>query len=239
MNLAIDFGNTCIKLGFFNENELLEVKIFERNKFKNIKKYIFKKNIKNIIISSVVGESEIFIKSFIKRNKIIKLETKTKLPVKNLYKTPETLGKDRIASVVGANFIFPKKNILVIDIGTCIKYDLINSKNEYLGGNISPGFDMRLKALHNFTAQLPLVKRKEINNLLGDTTETSILTGVFNGIKAEVDGIIEKYKMKFRDLKIILTGGDIIIFDNRIKNSIFAEPNLVLKGLNIILRFNK
>ncbi|MDD5570333.1 MAG: type III pantothenate kinase [Bacteroidales bacterium] len=239
MNLAIDFGNTCMKLGLFNDNILTEVKVFERNKLKELEKYVLKKNIKSIIISSVIRESEAFIKTFIKRNKIIKLENKTKLPIKNLYKTTKTLGKDRIADVVGANFIFPEKNVLVIDIGTCIKYDFINSKNEYLGGSISPGVEMRLKALHNYTDKLPLIKRREINNLIGNTTETSILSGVLNGISAEIDGIIEKYKIKFKDLKVILTGGDIIFFDNRIKNSTFAEPNLVLKGLNVILRYNQ
>lgn len=174
--------------------------------------------------------------------KFIELSGKTSLPVKNLYKTPETLGKDRIANAAGANYYFPGRNVLSIDAGTCIKYDFVNSENEYSGGAISPGLDMRFKALHHFTAQLPLIKKMKSGgeNLIGQTTKDSILSGVQNGVMAEISGIINQYRDKFKKVSVIITGGDSIFINTLVskKNRIFAVPDLTLLGLNIILDFN-
>uniref|UniRef100_UPI0030D97038 type III pantothenate kinase n=1 Tax=uncultured Salegentibacter sp. TaxID=259320 RepID=UPI0030D97038 len=147
--------------------------------------------------------------------------------------------KDRLALVAAGALKYQNKNLLVIDAGTCITFDFKNDKNEYLGGAISPGLQMRLKALHNFTAKLPLVKLEENITLIGDSTKNSILSGVLNGVAAELDGIIDRYKADYKYLTIILTGGDSQILSKRVKNGIFANPNFLLEGLNYILEFNK
>lgn len=170
--------------------------------------------------------------------KTLALDSSVSLPFKNLYQTPHTLGKDRIAAVAGAMQRFGSNNTLIIDAGTCIKYDYINSKNEYSGGAISPGINMRFKALNAFTDQLPLIEAKETFTLVGKSTEGSILSGVLNGVLAEAEGIILKYETLYSDLKVILTGGDMLFFEKGLKNTIFADPFLTLKGLNFILKHN-
>jgi type III pantothenate kinase len=167
------------------------------------------------------------------------LTESTPIPVKNLYKTPSSLGKDRIALAVGGAMIYKNKNILIIDVGTCITYDFVNDKNEYLGGGISPGIDMRLKSLHQFTAKLPLVEKKEMYSLIGNDTHSSILSGVLNGATEEVKGIIQLYQQQFNELNVILTGGDYIYFATLLKNTIFADQYFLLKGLNQILEYVK
>jgi type III pantothenate kinase len=168
----------------------------------------------------------------------ILLNSKTKLPVRNRYKTPGTLGSDRIASVAGAAKLFPGKNILVIDAGTCIKYDFITAQKEYLGGSISPGLRMRFQALHNFTDGLPLIQPGKISTLVGTSTKDSVLTGVELGIVNEINGFIADYKKKFGPVKVLLSGGDAALFAGHIKSSIFAAPNLIHTGLLDILKYN-
>jgi type III pantothenate kinase len=163
----------------------------------------------------------------------------TKIPLKNLYRSVSTLGSDRIAASVGAYFLQPDKNFLVIDAGTCIKYNFTNAQNEYLGGGISPGIQMRLISLHEHTSKLPLVKLTEDPiDLIGENTEQSILSGVVNGVISEIDGIIDGYQNRFPGILVLLTGGDSEFLAKRLKNSIFAHQNLVLKGLNDILNYN-
>ena len=165
--------------------------------------------------------------------------SETKIPLTNLYQSASTLGSDRLAASVGAYFLYPNANVLVIDAGTCIKYNFTNSKNEYLGGGISPGIRMKLKALQTFTSKLPLVEANfSYNELVGNNTQNSILSGVLNGSVAEIDGIISQYKLQFTDIICILTGGDSEYLAKRLKNSIFAHQNLVIKGLNDILNYN-
>ncbi len=165
----------------------------------------------------------------------------TPLPFENKYETPVSLGYDRVAAVAGASAIFPKKDVLVINAGTCITYDFITAKNTYLGGSISPGIQMRFKALHTFTGKLPLIKPDFETNvrIIGNNTERSIMSGVLNGISCEVDGIIDNYKLQFPELKVIISGGDYKYFDKSLKNNIFASPNIVLTGLNRIHDFNE
>ncbi|HZJ36686.1 MAG TPA: type III pantothenate kinase, partial [Gillisia sp.] len=157
----------------------------------------------------------------------------------NLYATPNTLGNDRIALVSAASKHFPTENVLVIDAGTCITYDFKNNKNEYLGGAISPGMEMRYKAMHNFTENLPLLDREEEIKLIGNSTNYCMHSGVIYGITFEIDGIIAAYQGQYKDLTIILTGGDAQFLCKRLKNSIFANSNFLLEGLNYILEFNK
>jgi len=198
-----------------------------------------KKNISSVIISSV-KEVPVEIINYLKKNySFIELSALTTIPIINLYKTPETLGKDRLASVVAAYSLYCGENVLVVDAGTCITYDIVNAKGEYYGGSISPGLNMRFKALHTFTGKLPLVSLINFNELIGTDTNKSILSGVINGITAEADAIIERYKKYYSPLKIIICGGDAQFLVDRLKNIIFAVPELVLIGLNEILDYNE
>ena len=155
-----------------------------------------------------------------------------------MYTTPATLGVDRIAAICGAIEIFPQQNCLVVDAGTCINYEFLDAALNYHGGAISPGIQMRFDALHKFTARLPLIKEFNKTELVGNSTESCMTSGVVNGVVAEVNGIIEKYAQKFPDLGVILCGGDAYFFENNLKQPIFAAPDLVLHGLNRILQHN-
>jgi type III pantothenate kinase len=179
--------------------------------------------------------------AFLKQNTyFLKLDSHTPLPVKILYKTPRKLGKDRIALAVAAYATFPGENVLVIDAGTTITYDVVNNKGEYLGGAISPGIRMRLKALHTFTGKLPLIEEPDtIPDWVGNDTRSAILSGVLNGVLAETEGFIQSYQARFPQLKIVLSGGDEKYFDKRLKNNIFALPNFVITGLKEILDYNE
>lgn len=152
--------------------------------------------------------------------------------------TPETLGKDRLAAVIAASNIFPGSDLLVIDAGTAITYDFINKDREYHGGSISPGINMRFKALNTFTGRLPLIDPEPFDQLIGLNTHEAILSGVMNGARYEMNGIIEDYQLKFPHLKTILTGGDAIYFDKKLKSNIFVSSNLVILGLKLILKYN-
>ena len=245
MVLVIDQGNSFIKIAVFSGNELLELKILgnsSADQLKNLVDEFENQNNSEIIshgiFSSVVKDTREIIAYLNTRMKLVVMSSQCLVPIKNKYETPETLGNDRIAAVVGAIGIYPASNILTIDAGTCITYDLINTDKEYLGGGIAPGIDMRLNALNTFTGKLPLVCRESEVMLVGNTTKNSILSGVMNGIYAEVDGIVDRYNLHYPDLKIILTGGDTNYFDKKLKNDIFAVPNLVLLGLKNILQYN-
>ena len=239
MNLVIDTGNTFTKLALFQGREMLAFSSFEGVDAKNIINFCESDaNIKNAILSSVKEYSS-EIDTYLSRlyNTVFFSHT-TSVPLVNRYSTPETLGKDRLAGVVGAEYLWPACNILVIDAGTAITYDLLTASGEYLGGSISPGIAMRYKALHTYTSRLPLLDYYDDAQLTGYDTSTSIHSGVLNGAIAEMEGIIRSYQLLYPDLKIILTGGDHNYFDKRLKIKTFAAPNLVLEGLNLILDFN-
>lgn len=169
---------------------------------------------------------------------VLWLGAETPLPVENLYETPQTLGYDRIAAAVGANERFPGRDILVVDAGTCITYEFIDAAGRYHGGNISPGLQMRFKALHGFTGRLPMVEAEGRRLSLGKDTETAIRAGVWKGIEYEISGYIMDLKHKYPELLVFLTGGDEFSFDTNLKSIIFADRFLVLKGLNRILNYN-
>jgi type III pantothenate kinase len=239
MKLILDFGNTLQKIAVFDENQIIAFKSFKKISLKGIKDFISNYPIKSAIISSVINYPLEINKFLEKKFIFIEFSENTLIPINNLYKTPDTLGKDRLSAVVAANSISLNKSVLIINAGTCITYDFVDNNSNYYGGAISPGLFMRFKALHTFTEKLPLItKIKSQNPLIGTTTEESIFSGVLNGTLSEIEGIISKYKEKNTDLLIILSGGDMKYFDKKIKNSIFAYPNIVMFGLNIILDFN-
>lgn len=240
MNLIIDVGNTFVKLAVFAKNNLLEKQsVTHEDALKSAKKIISDyPKLKNGIISSVGKENKALVKEVKKHLNLIKLSSKTKLPFKNKYSTPKTLGVDRIALVSASVEQFSKNNALIIDAGTCITYDFINTKNHYLGGAISPGIRLRYHSLHNLTANLPLLKAEYPEALVGVSTNQSIHSGVVNGVLKEMDGVIDEYHEKYEDLTVILTGGDTDFLAKRLKNSIFANSIFLMEGLNFILEYN-
>lgn len=240
MNLTIDIGNTRVKAAVFENNNLVELFVFDRKKIiSEIKKITKKYIIIETIVSNVASISE---KKLLKLDKIVKfhlISSISKVPFINLYKTPKTLGVDRIALVAAAVKQFSNKNVLIIDAGTCITFDFVNSKSEYLGGAISPGIMLRYKSLHAFTANLPLIDILELEDFIGKNTKESIVSGVLNGVVQEIDGVILGYKQKYLDLTVVLTGGDTNFLSKQLKSSIFANQNFLLNGLNEILKLNE
>jgi len=236
--LVIDLGNSRAKVATFANGILDTLTIIEEpapDKLARLR--LDKLPLTAAIISSVAGNSQAYI-DVLPQIHWINLDHNTPVPVRNLYLTPETLGKDRLAAVTAAHHLFNDANILVIDAGTAVTYDFITSKGEYLGGSISPGLTIRFRALNTFTERLPLLKTTEIDYLTGRNTEESILSGVINGLRLEIDGIIDEYSQIWPKMKTILTGGDAIYFEKILKNNIFADPNLVLNGLKLILDYN-
>ena len=239
MNLVVDIGNTFIKVAQFEQGNCRYIERFKDQRL--FLKYVSSiSSAENVIVSSVRDISftnevvNLFPDSLL-------LTTKTHLPIINAYKTPETLGNDRIANAVSAFTAFPNQNTLTIDVGTCVKFDFITSNNEYLGGSISPGLKMRFNALHTLTDNLPLIDDVEINQLIGTDTTSSIQVGVCQGMIGEITNMIRQYEKKYDKLNIILTGGDLRWFldiEMSQKNSIFADEFHTLKGLNTILDYN-
>jgi len=239
MNLAIDIGNSFQKVAVFNNDEILFHQSFPAISEKILTSVAALFPVKYSILSSVAGVSEHVIKFLNRSTTMVHYSHHTQLPIKILYKSAETLGLDRIANAVGAATQFPNQNVLSIQAGTCLVFDFVNANGEYLGGSISPGITMRLETLHEKTKNLPQLRVKDTpQTFLGTTSEESILSGVVNGICYEIDGFIEDYKANFENIMVLLTGGDALLLQKLIKNTIFAAPNLVLKGLNEIIKYN-
>ena len=237
MNLIIDEGNTSFKLAVYQADELLSKQAFNPNERQEMHSWISDRisTIKHVIVSSVI-QAGLDLSRY-KFNEI-RLNELTPLPIINSYKTKETLGRDRLANAVGAWYRNPNANSLVIDLGTCIKYDLVASSGAYLGGNISPGIKMRFAALNHFTARLPLLKKSSVDFGYGFDTNTSILNGVEQGAFHEINGFIGRYSEEFNQLTIFMTGGDANFFDKPFICDIFADSDLTLFGLNKILTYN-
>ena len=239
MNLILDIGNTRIKIGLIQKEDIIFTKTLNRLTNDDLVNLFTDYKINKAIISAV-SEVDSTILDFIQSHtkKLMELNSDSPLPIEIIYKTKLTLGNDRIAAAVGANNIFPSSNVLIIDAGTAITYDFINNENQYLGGNISPGLRMRFHALHEFTHKLPLLEPLDNEMLTGNSTEQAIISGVQKGMIFEIDNYINEYQKKYPGCKIIMTGGDAIFFDKKLKNSIFVNLNLVTVGLNRILEYN-
>lgn len=240
MNLIVDVGNTRIKSAVFEKDRLVEVVAFDKNDFLEKVNYLFEKyKIQEAIVSSVGDFSVNNLNRLKNKVSVLELNSKTKVPFTNLYETPTTLGVDRIAIVAGAAQKFKNENVLIIDAGTCITYDFLNNENKYLGGAISPGIQMRYKALNKFTDKLPELEKEIPKQIVGSSTNKSIHSGVVFGVLNEIKGVIEKYQSENELLTIVLTGGDTYFLAKQLKSSIFANPNFVLEGLNAILIYNQ
>jgi type III pantothenate kinase len=241
-SLVIDIGNTYTKVAVFELDELTEAGQHEEVKIELLNDLLRRFRIKKTIISTVKKAREQWESELNEKVPVIYFNAEMTADITNHYQTPHTLGLDRLAGVIGAHHLYPKQNNLVIDGGTCIKYDYVDAGGNYFGGSISPGLNMRYKALNYYTAALPVVNEDmNFNATYGDSTQNAILSGVQNGIKYELTGFIESYSKQAGQLNIILSGGDSIFFDTLLKNSIFApcikiEPYLVLKGLNAAIQ---
>ncbi len=234
MNLIVDQGNTSIKIAQFEKDEIV---YFKRLPYEEFKRFQINLPYESCFVSSVLKEAE----RRMLENKFsapVYLKHTSELPFINKYGTPESLGLDRIANAAYCAEYFPDQNSLVIDVGTCLKFDFINEKNEYLGGAISPGLRMRYRALNNQTAQLPLLDPTESPLLIGKSTIESMQSGVQNGMKNEIIATISEYKHQYKQLNIFLTGGDANYFADALKNGIFADAFLTLKGINAISKLN-
>jgi type III pantothenate kinase len=240
VNLVIDIGNTQAKIALFKERELAEkatCSLFELHSFVEV--LFAKYEIQKSILSAVANYSPTIIRLLESQGSVIIFDEFTAIPIKNLYKSPKSLGKDRLANAIGAAHFFKNEDVLSVDMGTCIKFDLVTKNGQYVGGSISPGLNMRFKSLNTFTDKLPLLNLTDNPNLVGTETDTSIQSGVQWGIKKEIEGVIAEYGRQYSQLKVVLTGGDHIYFAKAFKNSIFARPNLTLEGLNEVLIFNE
>ena len=236
---CIDKGNTRTKVGVFKNDLLIFTEVYNKLEKAHVESIIEKYNPLACILSDVSIrdiEFERFLAS--QFDSFCLFDAVTPVPVKNNYEQPETLGKDRLAAVVGAAFMKPNSDLFVVDAGTAITYDFIDAAGVFHGGNIAPGARMRAKALHSFTGRLPEIEADAEFELLGKKTSTAILSGIMNGVVFEINGYFEALKIKYPELSIFLTGGDANYFVSKLKSPIFAEKNLVLIGLNRILQFN-
>lgn len=241
MLLAIDIGNTQVKLAVFELNTLLDKKIAPLSGWKiEVENYLklFSK-IDALVVASVGNSDENDFFEYNSRLKVLFITQDTKFPFTNSYSTPKTLGMDRMVLATGAVQLYPNQNRLVIDAGTCITYDFIDSNNVYHGGAISPGIRLRYESLHTYTAKLPLLTMESPDALIGNSTMQSIHSGIVNGIAFELDGFISSILDRNDNFIIILTGGDAEFLAKRLKNTIFANPNFLLESLNQTFQYNQ
>ena len=240
MHLIIDIGNSSAKVALFEDNTPVKEIRTEHEELPTLLVTLSEEQrITRAIVSSVIPIDETTEQAINKLPfPVLHMSAKLRKPFSIAYKTPETLGADRLAAVAEARMQYPKSDLLVIDVGTAITYDIVTSEGVYLGGNISPGIGMRFKALHHFTGKLPLVDKEGKRVGIGDTTENAIREGVLQGVSYEIEGYIDTYRNKYPHLLVFLTGGGANFLDNRTKSRTFADSLLVLKGLNRILTLN-
>jgi type III pantothenate kinase len=236
--LCFDFGNTRKKVAVFREDEMDKAIVLNDDLVETIQSLIDTYQPRKSVLSSVINHNTAIEELLAAKTKFHKLSHLTKLSFTTPVGKPATIGADRLALVAAAVHFYPKKNNLVIGMGSCVTYNFINKYHEFLGGAISPGMEMRLKAMNQFTAKLPLVKADSNVPLIGYDTETNLLSGVVLGMAKEIDGFIDAYTEKFGNFNVVLTGGDLVHLASHLKNKIFADPDLIFKGLYAISEVN-
>lgn len=237
--ICFDFGNTRLKAAVFSGKTLQEILVLENGMVSTIEKMVEQYKPDRTILSSVIDHDPQIEKYLAAVTSFHKLDHHSKIPVTTPVGKPETIGTDRLGLVVAAVDLFPGKNNLVIGLGSAITYNFINKYNEFLGGGISPGMEMRFKSLHEFTAKLPLIRADWNFPLVGYDTRTNILSGVIFGMAREIDGMIEAYESKYENFNVLLSGGDAEHFSRLLKKKIFVDPDLMYKGLIAISEFNQ
>ncbi len=240
MNLTIDIGNTLIKMAVFDGARIVEKLLTEECDTKMLDGLLGRwPAVDRAIIASTGGRTAPLARMLrVRAVSCLEFTPATPVPIRNAYETPETLGADRLAAAVGATLVAAGRAAMIVDFGTAITVDYVSGDGTYCGGVISPGMRMRFQALHRFTARLPLCGETDEERLYGTTTTSCIEQGVMNGITFEIEGYIERFRQKNSEICIIFTGGAAKNFAKRIKNTIFADCELVFSGLNRILEFN-
>lgn len=239
MNLAIDIGNSSCKAGVYFRGEKEYVKYASSRDISILEEITSRYDVHRAILSSVRRDSPGLIELLQEKGiPTLLLDHKTPLPFKVRYESPETLGTDRLAAVAGAHNMFGNNDVLVIDAGTAVTYDLLESDNVYVGGNISPGLELRFRALNEFTGRLPLVSRGDSFGNLGVNTIDAIRSGVQTGLVFEINEYIRKLKKKYKALKVIITGGEGEFLADKVEKGFILRPDLVIDGLNYILDYN-
>jgi len=236
--LCFDFGNTRFKCAVFNKNTLQDVLVLDNDDSATMEKLIEQYKPYKSLLSSVVNHNPAIEQLLQQHTKFHKLNYLSKLPVTAPVGKPETIGADRLALVVAATYLFPEQHNLVVGLGSCITFNFVNKFHEFLGGSISPGLEMRFRAMHEYTAKLPLIKPDWNFPLIGYDTRTNMLSGVILGMSKEIDGIIDEYAQKYSNFNVLLTGGDMTFFVPHLKKKIFADPYLIYKGLYAISELN-
>jgi type III pantothenate kinase len=238
--LTLDLGNTSASAALFRGNKLLKASTIRVNGPAGLKSFLSRMAVQPeaCLVSSVVKKDPSLFAYLRSTMVTTSLHHGLTLPIRNNYLTPKTLGQDRLACAAGAWALFPGRNLLVIDAGTCIKYDIVDASGRYCGGSIAPGLQMRFEALHQYTSALPLVKPRALNHVTGRNTRQSILSGVEYGIRFEMQGFISTYEKQYKNLKVVMTGGDGLRLAKPLKNDIFAAPHLIHIGLYEILKKN-
>lgn len=234
--IVIDAGNTSIKLGSYEDTELRSAQRFGHNEIELLLNYIESQKPSKVVISSVISDA--ISKRIVDKYDAMIVDHGTPIPISNCYGSPQTLGMDRLCNAVAIAALMQTDYAVSIDIGTCIKFDLVGKKEGYIGGSIAPGIDLRYRSLNEYTEKLPLLSNKSATSLVGKNTETSIRSGVINGINSEIAGFVSQYESDFSGLTFFVTGGDSSYFDIQSKNDIFADENLTLRGLFEIYRHN-
>ena len=238
VTLCFDFGNTRKKVAVFANEQLKEAIVLADDNTSTIASLIENFKPTKSILSSVIDHNTEIESLLDTHTRFHKLSHQTKIAFTTPVGKPETIGADRLALCAAAVHFFPKANNFVIGLGSCITYNFINKNHEFLGGGISPGLEMRLKSLNQFTAKLPLVKPSREVPLIGYDTATNILSGVVLGMAMEIDGFIDSYRAKYGNFNVLLTGGDSPYLAQHFKNRIFADPDLIFKGLYAISEVN-
>ena len=236
--LCLDFGNTRKKVAVFKESEIQETIILKDDEVVAIAELLVKYTPEHTILSSVIIHDPLIETLLAEKSRFHKLSAATKINFTTPVGKPETIGADRLALIAAAVHFYPKKNNLIIGLGSCITYNFVNQYHQFLGGGISPGMDMRFKAMHDFTALLPLEKETWNYPLIGYDTRTNLQSGVLHGMAAEIDGIVGKYKEKYSNFNVVLTGGNSSYFAGQLKTRIFADHNFLFKGLYALSQLN-
>ena len=237
-SICFDFGNTRLKAALFNDHELLEVIVLKDGNLEEIEALMEKYSPQKTILSSVIHHNNNIEILLAEKSKFHLLGPETQINFTTPVGKPETIGADRLALVAAAVDLYPNQHNLIISLGTCITYNFVSNQHAFLGGSISPGMQMRFRAMHEQTALLPLIQPSNEFTLVGYDTKTNLLSGVILGIAAEIDGIIAAYEEKYANFNVLLTGGDICYFVPHLKKRIFADPNLIFKGLYAICEKN-
>ncbi|GAB4133266.1 MAG: type III pantothenate kinase [Bacteroidia bacterium] len=237
-HLILDFGNTSLKAYLFGDNHIVRSGFLNDPSSATIRSFVGKDSINACVLASVIPHPEKLRRELQKEFPVLELGPGIPLPLKNMYGTPDTLGYDRLAAAIGARQLFPSGPVLAVVTGTCITYNIINADNQFIGGAIAPGLRMRIRAMHEFTAKLPMVELHDQVPLTGTTTEESLQSGTVNGCVAELKGMTEQYALQYPGLQSVVGGGDAAFLAKAAKSGIFARPELVAEGLNSILNYH-